>query len=485
MKKITIIGAGLGGLTAGALLSKHGYKVTLLEQHNIVGGCATTFKRKGGYTCEVGLHEMDAPFDASKKAIFESLGVYDAIEFVQPHEFFRIKSKEIDFVMPHGRQEAITHLCTHFPSERSAIEKYFSLIETIANEIETLGSASWWQYALFPLLFGRLLKYRTASTSTVMDRLFKDEKLKLILNANVGYYSDTVGNLSFLFHAIAQHSYYSGGGWYIKGGSQKLSDHLASVITTHGGSIVTKASVTKIDRQSVSYLHKKQTVTLSSDIIISNLAPEATYCLAQIPYQEQKKPASSILTIYIGFKHNLKSIYGEKPYTSFFFGDIDNISQYDHRVQGDILERGFGFTDYSQIDSGLTKDPEKSFAALITTDFLDEWKHLSPEDYQQQKEKVLEIFLEKLESEYPNIKEHIEFTEIGTAKTVHRYIKTPNGTAYGFAPTPKQFFRIPKVRSKQIRNLYFVGAWVIGGGFTPAIMSGAMCAQATRRDYPI
>jgi len=62
MKKITIIGAGLGGLTAGALLAQKNYKVTVLEQHNIVGGAATTFKRKGGFTCEVGLHEMDGVF---------------------------------------------------------------------------------------------------------------------------------------------------------------------------------------------------------------------------------------------------------------------------------------------------------------------------------------------------------------------------------------------------------------------------------------
>jgi phytoene dehydrogenase-like protein len=66
---------------------------------------------------------------------------------------------------------------------------------------------------------------------------------------------------------------------------------------------------------------------------------------------------------------------------------------------------------------------------------------------------------------------------MATAKTMQRYLKTPNGTAYGFAPTPKQFFRIPKVRSDKMDNLYFVGAWVIGGGFSPAITSGWMCAE--------
>lgn len=78
MKNIVIIGGGLGGLTSGALLAKEGYKVTLLEQHSIVGGCATTFKRKGGFTCEVGLHEMDGVFsNPSIKRIFDTLDVYN------------------------------------------------------------------------------------------------------------------------------------------------------------------------------------------------------------------------------------------------------------------------------------------------------------------------------------------------------------------------------------------------------------------------
>ncbi|MBW6481061.1 MAG: FAD-dependent oxidoreductase, partial [Bacteroidales bacterium] len=43
---IIIIGAGLGGLTAGANLAKQGKKVLLIEQHDRPGGCATTFTRK-------------------------------------------------------------------------------------------------------------------------------------------------------------------------------------------------------------------------------------------------------------------------------------------------------------------------------------------------------------------------------------------------------------------------------------------------------
>ena len=52
---IAIIGSGLGGLTCGAMLAKSGKRVIVLEQHNIVGGCATCFKRKG-MLIDAGLH---------------------------------------------------------------------------------------------------------------------------------------------------------------------------------------------------------------------------------------------------------------------------------------------------------------------------------------------------------------------------------------------------------------------------------------------
>ena len=475
MSRVVIIGAGLGGLTAGALLAKEGYSVTILEQHRVVGGCATTFRRKGGYTCEVGLHEMDAAYGDRVKETFASLGVYEHVTFVQPDEFYHIATDAFAFTMPHNREAAIEKLVLTFPHEEKAILHYFSLLETITREFETLIAASWWQYAAFPFVFRHILKYRTASTKVLMDRLFQDEKLKLILNANVGYYSDKVENLSFLLHALAQHSYYSGGGWYIKGGSQKLSDYLASVIRQHGGEVITKATVTQIGTHAVTYLHKKQTITIESDSIISNLSPASTYALAGIPYHEKRQPAPSILTIYIGFKRNLKTIYGKKPYASFFLEGTHSIEGYDVMMDGAIEERGFGFTDYSQIDSGLTDDPGKSFGVMLSTDFLEEWQDMSREAYAQKKAMVLEKFLDKLELEYPHIKEYIEFSEVATAKTIQRYIKTPNGTAYGFSPTPEQFLRIPQVKSKKRKNLYFVGAWVIGGGFSPAIMSGQIC----------
>ena len=44
---VVVIGAGIGGLTCGSYLAKHGKRVKVLEQHYVPGGCCTSFSRKG------------------------------------------------------------------------------------------------------------------------------------------------------------------------------------------------------------------------------------------------------------------------------------------------------------------------------------------------------------------------------------------------------------------------------------------------------
>lgn len=47
MTDVIIIGSGIGGLSAGALLARYGFAVTVCESHTIPGGAAHSFERKG------------------------------------------------------------------------------------------------------------------------------------------------------------------------------------------------------------------------------------------------------------------------------------------------------------------------------------------------------------------------------------------------------------------------------------------------------
>jgi phytoene dehydrogenase-like protein len=474
MKNIVIIGAGLGGLSAGALLAKDGYRVTLLEQHSIVGGCATTFDRKD-FTCEVGLHEMDGVYTNPQiKKIFDLLDVYKNIEFIKAPEFFKINTKDDTFVMPDGLDSAKEALKSKFANQKDEIDEYFNLIESIAIAFENLQNMKWYHYILFPIYFNIVLRYKDSSVTDVFDKIFSDEKLKLILNTNVQYYSDTPDTLSFLLHAVAQYSYYSGGGYFIKGGSGRLSDYLASIIKENSGEVITKAEVISCTKNSVTYMQKKIKNRIKADIIISNASKQDTYRLFEYEYKEEKEIAESLLTIYIGFSKNIKSIYGKGAYSNFFFDDTKDMRDFNKSVKGDISKRSFVFVDYSQIDSNLTIS-DKSFGAICMSDYLSEWDSLSKDKYKAKKRELEKSIIDRLQKHYPNISEYIEYIETATAKTMQRYTKTPNGTAYGYKPTPKQFFKIPKVKSEKIDNLYFVGQCVIAGGFSPSINSGYIC----------
>ena len=68
---VIVIGAGCGGITAGALLAKQGRKVLVLEQSGRVGGCCSTYEREG-YRFDVGatILEITGPIEAA----FQMLG---------------------------------------------------------------------------------------------------------------------------------------------------------------------------------------------------------------------------------------------------------------------------------------------------------------------------------------------------------------------------------------------------------------------------
>ena len=478
MEKIVIIGGGLGGLSVGALLAKEGYRVTLLEQHNIVGGCATVFKRKGGFTCEVGLHEMDGVYtNPTLRRVFEKLGVYEHVTFVKPKAFFRVVTQYGEFVMPDGIEAAKEALRIRFPQEKEAIEAYFLALERIEAFYEKLSALKWYHAPLFPLWLWKILPYKKRSVAEVLDSLTENEELKLILNANVHYYNDTPQSLSFLLHALAQISYYKGGGWYIRGGSYKLSEYLASVIESNGGAVITKANVIAANTNSVTYLHKKEQHTIQADRIISNIAPQSTYRLFGIETEESMALAESITTLYLGFSKNLREVYPDRNYSTFFLDRYASQNDFQTAMESDVTQRDFVFVDYARVDADLTP-AEKSFGAVCIMNKIEAWEGLSKEAYKAKKNTVLESILSHLETHYPGITSLVEYAEVATPKTVKRYIKTPNGTAYGYKPTPAQFFRLPKVKSAKVKNLYFVGQFVLSGGFISAMLSAAMCYTA-------
>lgn len=491
-----IVGAGLGGLTCGALLASEGKKVAIVEQHSIPGGCATVFKRKG-FTIEVGLHEMDGldnPEDM-KREIFEKLDIRKNVEFIKAPEFYKTIRGDDVFVFPDGYEESIKALVERFPEEEKAIRKYYDFIFKMRKEINRWPRTKWKQLLMLPLapfLFPKLLTNLKSTAGQLVDRLTDNEDLKMILMANVQYYHDEPSTMSLFYFVAAQTSYISGGGHYIKGGSQNLSNYLASFIEERGGKMIYKSLVTEIIEENgkatgIKYhpvSAPEELSTISADVVIANAAAPTIVPMLPTPVAEKyaKKiqrfsNSPSILTLYLCFDRDLKE-FGSDAYSTFIMDkSLQRIDQLKGNFHGDISVRNMVFVDYGRIDSGLAPDG-KSLGVVCAADFIDDWKDLSKEEYAAKKEHYTQEILKRLEEVYPGISDAIVYKELATAKTVQRYTLNPGGAVYGFAQIPSQAGPLRQQVKGPLKDLFISSVWTLpGGGFSGAMLAGRNCFE--------
>jgi all-trans-retinol 13,14-reductase len=494
---VIIIGAGLGGLTAGAKLAKEGRKVLLVEQHYVVGGCATIFKRKD-FTFEFALQELDGLHNTDiKTKIFKELGVFDQVEFVKIEEFYRFKNNRLDFTMPNNTELAIEKLCTKFPQDEKGIRKYFQKINAIYEETIRLIEEQCKQLSFpptLPFIYPNLAFAVNQNLGDFLDSIITDKELKLLLCGNINYYHTNPYRLSLLFYSFAQASYFHGS-WYIKGGSQVLSNYLASIIKERNGDILLSHFVTKI------MINKGQAVGIECEskpkgtvkqffaqTIIANAAIPNLINLLPPPennilQQKIKKSTtgSTFLTVFLGFNKKISQL-GSIDYSLVRFDDdINSLADLNANNTAEYLKRNFAFVDYSQIDSGLAP-PGKSVASFVMVDHLSDWEGLSLQDYQKKKEEIAQIAIQRLAKEIPGIQTEVEYYEVATAKTIKQYTLNPQGTPYGFAAIPSQVGLFRQPNQSSIPRLYFASAWTYPGhGFTGTIISGWLCANEVDR----
>lgn len=436
-KHIVIIGSGLGGLACGVILSKNGYKVTVLEQHFRIGGCLQCFKR-GGVKFETGMHFIGSAGEGQiLNHLMSYLGILDQITLsplsTDGYDVVSIGGKEYRFA--NGREAFIDRMAGYFPHERKALNRYFDDVEQVARassirNIREYGS----DLAMDP-------KYQLRAVNDIIGESVSDPLLAKVLVGNLPLYAGEWGRTPFSTHAFIT-DFYNQGAYRVVGGSENIAEALAGSIRNNGGEVRTGSRVVQIvcSETQATAVRLSSGETLACDTVISGIHPMRTLELltdtrlirAAYRHRISAMPQTiGAFSLYIRFKPDTV------PYmnSNYYYYHKDTPWGCEHYT-GTTWPEGYMYMH-------LCHEPHPQYAqsgivlSYMRMEELEDWKDTVTghrgEDYEAFKRRKAEKLIDLLSVRFPDIRKNITDYYTSTPLTYRDYTGAEDGGMYGVA----------------------------------------------------
>lgn len=291
---VVIVGGGLGGLATAALLAKDGYRVTVVEKNEQLGGRASRLTTKG-FTFDLGPSWYMMP-DVFERFFAEfRKKPQDYLNLVKVKPQYRIFFSDYTHVDVSDNLDTTRALFESIePGAAKQFDRYLAegklKYDVATKDVLYKNVDHIWDFFSLSLLKNGLKLDPFTSMETYVARFFKSEKLQQIIQYTLVFLGGAPSNVPALY-SLMSHVDFNLGTYYPIGGFYSLTEALVKLGTEHGVSYRLNAPVASISvtGDQVSGIVLSTGEQISADVVISN----ADYAHTEDLLSDQAKRSQS------------------------------------------------------------------------------------------------------------------------------------------------------------------------------------------------
>jgi phytoene dehydrogenase-like protein len=494
--EVIIVGAGIGGLTAGAILAREGVDVLVIEQAHQPGGCCTSF-RVGDFTFDAAVSSLRGFGEFGfhiQRMVFDFLN--QQVELIPLETAYSMYFGEqiVDFY--HDRLAFTSELGAIFPQSAGSILSFMRELDNLYHAVldcsgppkpaadEPVGHRLSLRVR-HPLSYFRASRYKRVSADQVFYRHLDDPLARSFFEAdltyNTGYFME---ELSASHAAMVVMDRHSGGAHYPIGSSQQIPDRLARSINEGSGRLIYRTPVGEIivEGGRATGVRIEGGRTIRAEAVISDTSVRALYgglVAAEnvkpqtIEWVSSLEPTPSVIAVYLGVHEN--SIPDDFNPNTVLVDDPE-------REPGNFVSISIP----SLLDPNLSPEGHHCVSIYSTTD-PKIWP--SPEDptygsggYRRIKEEEGKKLLERVEKLLPGITDAAVEKLIASPVTFERFTRREKGALAGPRLGPDPFPAALPGAVTELKGLFLVGdSTFFGRGVAQTMASGLNGAAAVLR----
>ena len=474
-KEIHIVGAGLGGIATSIYLAKSGWKVTIIEKNNSLGGKLNRYKKKG-FIFDTGPSLITLPnifedlFNVAGKSFYKDLKpikINPLFQYRFPSGKIMDYSTNIDELSKEiqkltGDKEEIVRLYKFF--EHGAKIFKFSNETFLSKNPYTIP-----KFSELIKLISAPKRFTISKYSKMTSNFFRSKELQQLFNRYPTYVGSSPYE-SVAMLAIIPYIEIAMGGWYVPGGLYKIIENLEKIATDLGVKIIKNTEISNVvtHNKKIKYLETKKNKIYNCEKVVFNCDPliVKNMMMSHVDTNLKNYLSMSGFIMLVAINKKITNIH----HHTVCFSD-DYIKEFKQ-----IMEEG-KFPDdptvYINIPSITDKNisPKGCETLFIMANAPASRKIWDNKTIIDAKNKILNrISKSKIE----NFMQDVEFIEYITPNTLEEKYNAPYGSIYGQISHgwEKTFLR-PNMKDKNVEGVYYVGGGTHPGGGTPIVIKSA------------